>query len=663
MMNIDKFIRALPLALFAFVAACGGSGSESGDSPFGSGSGSGTGGSGGGTTNTANVLTVGVLDANGNPMSPPTLAGPQNVTAVATILTSAGTPIANELVTFSGTGLTFTPSSATQLTDANGVARVQVRSADPLSAGATTLVATSSSGLTNRVNVALSASTASLGALRAAATTVGAYENVQVTVPVTLTGSTTPAVQFPVSFSASCGVFDPAQALTDSTGTASTTFKNQIGAGACSGTVTLTAQVGTTTTTTTVTARAPTAANIQFVGANPARIYLAGSPGVSQASVTFKLVDASGNPVAGQPIGLRLNQFPAGVYLGSTAGTTVLEQSTDAQGLVAVAVNAGNQPGPVQVEATLVANSAIRNVSNALAVASGLPVQKAFALSVSTFNIEALNVDGVTTDITLRIADRLGNPVPDGTTVNFISEGGQVVASCNTTGASSNSTAACTVKLSSQNPRPANGRISVLAWAQGEETFVDAGAVTNNTYDPGETFFDLGQPFLDVNENDIYEAGSDVTVAAPPGSAACSGAYKSVSGTCDGVWGRGLVRESAVIVFSGSRPTVSFAPVITTGDRCAVAFTLRDINGNPMPAGTTLAIGDIGGGGDLDNNLRPTPATAAGFGGEGNPVPNTNDPARTTHSAVFTKCTRPSDLSFSLSVTTPAGIATKIFYP
>jgi hypothetical protein len=50
MMNIDKFIRALPLALFAFVAACGGSGSESGDSPFGGG-----GGGGGGATAVADL--------------------------------------------------------------------------------------------------------------------------------------------------------------------------------------------------------------------------------------------------------------------------------------------------------------------------------------------------------------------------------------------------------------------------------------------------------------------------------------------------------------------------------------------------------------------------------------------------------------------------------
>jgi hypothetical protein len=50
MMNIDKFIRALPLALFAFVAACGGSGSESGDAPFGGG-----GGGGGGATAVADL--------------------------------------------------------------------------------------------------------------------------------------------------------------------------------------------------------------------------------------------------------------------------------------------------------------------------------------------------------------------------------------------------------------------------------------------------------------------------------------------------------------------------------------------------------------------------------------------------------------------------------
>ena len=48
----------------------------------------------------------------------------------------------------------------------------------------------------------------------------------------------------------------------------------------------------------------------------------------------------------------------------------------------------------------------------------------------------------------------------------------------------------------------------MLAWAQGEENFTDAGTPTNNVYDAGEAFDDLGQPFLDKDENGIYDVGS-----------------------------------------------------------------------------------------------------------------------------------------------------------
>lgn len=662
-----KVIKGLVAVLAAFVlTACGSGGCDAGASPLTGESACG-GGDGGGTTGEPSVTVV-LQDTNGTALATPSLTGTQNAVAVITLLDADGAAVPNTLVSVSGDGLVFTPTTGQTITDSTGTAKVQFRAEDPFASGATTLSAGGSVGgtaVTASVDIALGAATAQLTSITPSATSVPAYQTIQVTVPATLSGSGDPAVQYPVSFSASCGTFDPATATTDSSGIARSAYRNQSSGGvACSGTQTLTASAGSSTVNTTVTTVAPTAANIVFVSAAPARIYLAGSPGVSQSLLQFKLVDSNNNPVQGENIELTMTLRPDGAYLGSAAGTTTLTQPTNADGTVEVAVNAGSQPGPVQVQATLVSNTGIKNVSNALAIASGLPVQRAFSLSVSTFNIEALNEDGVTTDLTLRIADRLGNPVPDGTTVNFIAEGGQVVASCNTTGAAANSTSACTVKLASQDPRPSNGRVTVLAWAQGEENFTDTGTPTNNVYDSGEAFDDLGQPYLDKDEDGLYDVGSDVTAGTAPGAQACPAGPQSVPNTCDGAWSRALVRESAVITFSGDVPFLAdtSGPTASGGNRCTYVFTLRDVNGNPMPSQTTLAVSGTKGGGALNGTTRGD-AAFAGFGGEGDKVPNTSQAGGTIHSAVFTDCVDPDSLTFQLKITTPKSKATTFFLP
>jgi hypothetical protein len=76
--------------------------------------------------------------------------------------------------------------------------------------------------------------------------------------------------------------------------------------------------------------------------------------------------------------------------------------------------------------------------------------------------------------VTARLSDHFHNPVPDGTAVYFTTNGGAIQPSCTTVGG------ACTVNWISQNPRPQNGPISllgrptILVYAIGEESFVDA---------------------------------------------------------------------------------------------------------------------------------------------------------------------------------------------
>jgi hypothetical protein len=597
-----------------------------------------------------------------------TVAG-QNYTFKVVLKDASGAIVPSKLVTAQAPDFTFvTPNNGSTLTDGTGTASFTVKQTSNSVSGASQICATAnvaSADLTQCADVQMGSVSASLGAVTPSATTVAAYQSIQVLVQATLSG-TSPAVGVPISFDASCGTLSAATVNTDSTGAAKVTYTNEKSAGgACEGVQTITATTsGSAPSSGSITAVAPVASNIQFAGATPARIYLQGVPGSSSSIVKFKLLDGNGSPIASRQVLLDFALRPAGASL-RVAGNLEETLETNSQGEVSVSVLSGTAPGPVQVRARLVGNLSISNVSNGLSIASGLPTQDRFSLSVSTFNIEGWEVDGVVSTLTVRAADRLGNPVPDGTAINFISSGGQVVGNCLTSGTAIDDIAGCSVKFSSQASRPDNGRVTVLAWAQGEESFSDLSVPQNNVFDPGvDTHTDLGQPYLDANFDGAYNATmGDQQVGEASGSAACNDSdnakfplgAKSVENTCSGDWGKALVRKSAVIVLSGSSPKLSLLNgSVAAGagaNTCAYTFTLRDVNGNPMPAGTKLSVVSASGG------------TFSVFSGEGDTVPNTNDVDRTTHIANFNACTTPAALNFALKVETPRGIATTFSLP
>ena len=168
----------------------------------------------------------------------------------------------------------------------------------------------------------------------------------------------------------------------------------------------------------------------------------------------------------------------------------------------------------------------------------------------------------MTSALTIIASDRLGNPVPDGTAINFITEGAQITpASCTTTAGT------CTTAFKSANSRPTDGRVSILAYAIGEKSFVDANY--NNGYDSGETFYNIGDPYIDVNENSSWDSGEFYIGSTTSGSSNCVAqdigtivppSYwnaLSKTGTCTADWGQNYVRRSAVIVLSGSSATIT----------------------------------------------------------------------------------------------------------
>lgn len=331
-----------------------------------------------------------------------------------------------------------------------------------------------------------------------------------------------------------------------------------------------------------VTEQAPLG-SIQFVSAAPATIGIQGSGALpEQAAVTFLVTNSSGGPVANQAVDFSLSTSVGGITLTPSQGTS------DANGRVSTTVASGAVATTVRVIAAAMRGGiTTMTQSSGLAITTGLPDNNSFSLSARPLNIEGWEFDGVSAQLTIRAADRFNNPVPDGTAVAFTTEGGAIVGSCNT----SNGT--CSVTLTSQSPRPPDGRVTVLATAIGEESFVDS-LPSNGRFDDAETLFDLPEAFRDDNANGIRESNEPFVDFNSDGS------YNLANGEFDGLLCAGparcgtdavTVRDSIEIVFSGTSLFVATSPdpIALTGGNATVTVTVQDGRGQKPPAGTTVS--------------------------------------------------------------------------
>lgn len=464
--------------------------------------------------------------------------------------------------------------------------------------------------------------------------------------------------QASITFSSACaaqGLATITSPVSTTTGIASSTYA----AKGCSGTdqITATATVGGAqlTATGSITVVAASIGSIVFESATPTNIALRGTGDSGRpetSTVVFKVLDSTGGPRAGANVQFALN---------TTVGGLSLQPSTaisDASGHVQTVVQAGTANTPVRVTATVLSTSpAIFTQSSQLTVTTGIADQDSFSLAVKCFNAEALNTDGVQVDVTARLADRFNNPVPDGTGVTFTTEGGNIASQC-TTQTTTTESGVCTVKWTSANPRPADGRVTILATAIGEESFNDANG--NGSFDTGESFADLGERFRDDNENGVYDNGEYIydfnnNATRDPADGVFNGVLcLDTTGQCDADKRTTGIAASNVIVLSGHTPD-SVSPASgatlpatsrTAGSR-SYSFTFADINNNPMPSGTTIVASITGTGMGLG---QPTSYT----------VPCTTAP--TTFAFTVTASGTATSGTLTILVTTPAGIQTPLTY-
>lgn len=614
----EKFLRLLlllfSLSLLCFITACGNSADSSTDS-------------GSGTTTASPTITLSVPNVTyGTP-----------VTATATVRNAGGTAIQGAVVTFSADGglVAFTPSSATALTNASGVASITVNAASVSSAGATNITAsaplivngTSTTITSDPIGISVGGASVTLGTLTVGTTPISAYGTSSLSVPVLIDGS--PAtVPISVTFDSPClqaGKATISTPVTSSAGTAISTYKdNGCASGATSIIDTITASVTSgATSAANITVQPTLVSNIQFVSAVPSTIGIkgTGSAALPQNSlVTFKVVDNTNKGKEGEVVDFSLlpSTIPGGVSFSPSSATSASD------GTVTTIVTSGTVPTPVWIVATLQSNPTIKTQSNKLVITYGLPTQIRFTLAVQTHNIEGWEYAGVPSTLTVYAYDRLGNSVPDGTAVSFVSEGGGITpGSCETTNGK------CNVTFLSGNPRPINGKVTVLAYVVGEESFIDANG--NNTYDAGETFYTLGTLYIDANEDGHWNTGEQFFAPyASEGSSACPADGLSKDGTCDASWSINYVRGRNLIILSDSDADDT-PQTFSMSSTCSNTLNvlLQDNNGNPMPAGTTITIGNN------SVSYQPNGATTTSAATlsitTGSPVPNVTDP---THIAI-----------------------------
>ena len=206
----------------------------------------------------------------------------------------------------------------------------------------------------------------------------------------------------------------------------------------------------------------------------------------------------------------------------------------------------------------------------------------------------------------------------------------------------------CTVTIRSQGTRPANGLVTIMAYAPGEEDFVDTAG--DNAYHCGNTqFTDLSLAYRDDTMTsslvNAFVAGSgqftvprakdvaatcvdDVTLKSVPNPNILTATSPTVF-VGDGIWGAADVRKQTVIVFSTDRiesNSAKTSPVWTaaadaryTGSpivTSALTFFLQDGNGNSVPSGSPIKAVALDNSGGSPTEIGTTAGVACAIAGQ-----------------------------------------------
>ena len=445
-----------------------------------------------------------------------------------------------------------------------------------------------------------------------------------------------------ITFASTCvtaGSANMDQTVVTVNGKASATFEDVSCATAFGNddTIVATASINATDITATheVSIQAESLGSIEFLSASPESIVLKGTGGQGKqesATLTFMVKGELGNPLSQQTVNFELNTDVGGLELASATGIT------NSEGQVSAKVISGSVPTAVRVTASVAVSDSetITTQSDLLSVNTGLPDQNSMTIALSERNPEARNFIGKEVVATVYLADSFNNPVPDGTTVNFTTEGGAIDPSCNTVSGT------CSVDWRSQEPYLDNHRVTILATAIGHESFVDVNG--NNIYDDGDGsvaavdissgfdraanltsgFVDMSEAWVDNNENRAYDSGEQFIDAVNSDDTSLN-IFNAADGLFNGPQCQGtncassennsiIVRKSIVLITSSSGAKYRITDngtdevyrsnfdgtatgnniVIPRGDSLSLQIELSDTADQTLPVGTSIGISSSG---------------------------------------------------------------------
>ena len=509
----SKLFKFTALSVALSLAGCGG-GDGGGDTlpPANSGgvtqsNTGGDGSTGGGGEQTPvtelNITDITLTDTNGNITRIITSSG---ASAKVTVTYEQGQPVGNALVAFQGEGVEFGTSNGSVLTNELGEASISVKPLDNVNTGSYQLSAIASNGnltaTTPGYNFSLQSIEVTLTDVALSSNNLESGGNTNITLKTKDAASNMNQNDVTVTFDTSCGTFDNDSMVSSNQGDVTANYRAIDESGnLCEGMQTITvtpANNPANKRTLTVNIAGVEANSIVYTTMGDVKLGARNSGSSSSGKIEFT-VYANGRPAANKRVEISKVFAPTDfsfVTLNNKTTTTVI---SDSQGQVVVDLYPGALPGPVEIKATLLSDRSIFALSKNVSVATGRATQNGFSVSVSK-RVLALNADGDIATIIARLVDRVGNPVPDGTVVSFVSEGGRVIPNCKTDNGQ------CSVEFSTQNPRPVDNRISVIAYVEGDKSYRDING--DNLYTAGvdRLIRNIGNFFRDDNENNEYDS-------------------------------------------------------------------------------------------------------------------------------------------------------------
>ncbi|WP_151801583.1 CARDB domain-containing protein [Acinetobacter guillouiae] len=581
------------IAISILLASCGG-----GSYYDGNNGGTNNGNNGGGTTISAvNITNITLYDVNNSLTSSITATG---VTAKVKVTDKAGNAISGAIVTFSGTGVVFGTTNGAVLTNADGEASISVKPESLNINGAYQISATTEYNGTSAASQAksftLQAANIVLVGMAAAASNLESGASTNITLKTQDANTKVNQNNVTVNFSASCGTFEPAIVASSNQGDVTTSYK-AIGTDGklCEGKHTIIASGSNIPESKVEVSIAATEANsLVYTTTNAVNLGIKNSGSAASGQIEFTLY-ANGTPAANKDVNIELVRAPEDLSFISLGNRAIKTVKSDPNGKVVVTLYPGNKPGPVEIKATLVSNNTVTALSKNIAVSTGRVTQNSLSLSVSKNSLQNA-IDGDAATITARMVDRTGNPVPDGTVISFVSEGGKVEPNC------SSIKGECSVVLSTQNPRPLNNniavldnRVTVLAYVEGDKSFTDIDG--DNLYTKGvdKLISNIGSFFRDDNENNQYDNDYGIgeflyNRAVVGNKAICAPStikQPNIADTCDENLDT-VIRQQLLFAFSEN--TATYTNVNVSGGLLSFRLYGNSMQSVPMPTGTSVSV-------------------------------------------------------------------------